>query len=54
MQYYESADIAIKATKEKLYNLGQVVDSDRWQSTEVSQGMWELFGHSFGFKCLKI
>ena len=50
MQYYESADIAIKATKEKLYNLGQVVNSSRWQSIDVSQGMWELFGHSFGFK----
>ena len=50
MQLYESADIAISATKKKLYDLGQVVKSDRWQSTEVSQGMWELFGHSFSFK----
>ena len=50
MQLYESADIAIKSTKEKLYNLGQVVNSSRWQSIDVSQGMWELFGHSFGFK----
>tara|TARA_R110000782_G_scaffold169215_1_gene261119 strand:- start:174 stop:974 length:801 start_codon:yes stop_codon:yes gene_type:complete len=50
MQVYESADVAISATKKKLYELGQVVNSDRWQSTEISQGMWELFGHSFSFK----
>lgn len=46
--FYKPSD-AIKWTKEKLYNNGYVVKTEKWQGIESPDDMWETMNHSFQF-----
>jgi hypothetical protein len=46
--FYKPSE-AIKWTKERLYNHGYVVKTEKWQGIESPDDMWETMNHSFQF-----
>jgi hypothetical protein len=49
MKTFHKPSHAIKWTKEKLYDHGYVVKTERWQGIESPDDMWEIMNHSFQF-----
>jgi hypothetical protein len=46
--FYKPSE-AIRWTKERLYNHGYVVKTEKWQGIESPDDMWETMNHSFQF-----
>lgn len=46
---YQYPSIAIQRAKDYLYNFGQVVKQEKWQSIKSPDSTVELLNHSFGF-----
>lgn len=46
---YQHPHLAIDRAKEYLYQFGQEIEQERWQSTRSPDNTWELLNHSFGF-----
>ncbi len=49
MKTFHKPSDAIKWTKERLYNHGYMVKTERWQSIPSPDDMWETMNHSFQF-----
>jgi len=47
MRTFSKPSDAIKWTKERLYNFGSVVKTEKWQGIDSPDDMWETMNHSF-------